>query len=264
LGNWRRIKQQFKVLFLFWFGVPVFAFYLLLSINKTAAPNWDALAFLSFGLLAVYFWRERVETSRWLKPAMGVAIFLSLLMTLLALDSDLLRTAGVHLPRHDPTNRLRGWKSGTAEVEKVRVELEAKLGEKLFVIANDRDRASEISFYLRDKRVEGPGHPPVYQTESQDLLNQFSLWPRYDEWTDKPPLEQQQGPDAYTEEHGMNSFVGRSAIFVRDGAQGGVPRNIKVAFQSTELVATMETQRYGGKVRVWQVFLCRNYKTLPL
>ena len=34
-----------------------------------------------------------------------------------------------------------------------------KLGEKLFLIADERSRASEISFYLRDKRVEGPGHP---------------------------------------------------------------------------------------------------------
>ena len=46
IESWRRIDQQFKVLFLMWFGLPVFVFYLLLSINKSAAPNWDGLAFL--------------------------------------------------------------------------------------------------------------------------------------------------------------------------------------------------------------------------
>src|SRR6202171_6876063 len=34
IGRWRRINQQFKVLFLMWFGLPVFIFYLLLSIHK--------------------------------------------------------------------------------------------------------------------------------------------------------------------------------------------------------------------------------------
>ncbi len=54
---------------------------------------------------------------------------------------------------------MRGWKSATAEVEKIRNDLETRLGEKLFLIADERDRASEISFYLRDKRPEGAGTP---------------------------------------------------------------------------------------------------------
>jgi hypothetical protein len=266
VASWRRINQQFKVLFLFWFGLPVFAFYLLLSINKAAAPNWDALALLSFALLAVNFWRERVEASAWLKRTAGVAIVLSLLMSMLAMDSDLLRTGGLRLWRRDPSNRLRGWRSGAGAVEKLRVDLEAKLGEKLFLIANDRDRASEISFYLRDKRPEGPGHPPVYLTESQDLVNQFSFWPRYDEWVDAPTPAATAAQDAetYTEEHGVNQFIGRSALFIRDGSNGVVPHNIRVGFQTIQLIATMETRRYGERIRTWQVFLCRNYKTLPL
>ena len=55
IGSWRRVNQQFKILFLMWFGLPVFLFYLFLSLNKAAAPNWDGLAFLGFGLLAIYF-----------------------------------------------------------------------------------------------------------------------------------------------------------------------------------------------------------------
>src|SRR5206468_5579525 len=102
IASWKRSRQQPRRLFLMWFGLPVFAFYLLLSINKVAAPNWDALAFPSFGLLAVYFWRERLETRLWLRRATAVAFVLALLMTLLALDSDLLRTAGVRLWRRDP------------------------------------------------------------------------------------------------------------------------------------------------------------------
>jgi len=264
IGSWRRVNQQFKVLFLMWFGLPVFLFYFLLSINKSAAPNWDALAFLGFGLLAIYFWWERLETSVILRLCAGVALLIGLVMSVIALDTDLLRTAGYQLPRSDPSDRMRGWKSATGAVEKMRTDLEAQLGEKLFLIADARDRASEISFYLRDKRPEGPGHPPVYITESQDLVNQFSFWPRYDEFVELKLGAPRPEGEVYTEENGINPFVGRDALFIREGEKQNVPHNIRAAFQATELAGTIEVRRYGEVLRTWQVFLCRNYRTLPL
>src|SRR5205807_8301478 len=143
---------------LFWFGLPVFAFYLLLSINHVATPNWDAVSFLSFRLLSVHFWCERIE-KRGMRALAATSIALGFVISLFSLDSDLLRSAGFRFWRSDPSDRLRGWKSMTAEVKRIRNDLESKLGDKLFLIADERHRASEISFYLRDKRVEGPGHP---------------------------------------------------------------------------------------------------------
>jgi hypothetical protein len=264
IASWHRINQQFKALFLMWFGLPVFVFYLLLSVNKAAAPNWDALSLLGFGLLAVYFWRERIAASAWLKAGAALALMLGLFMSVIALDTDILRSAGFHLWRRDPSDRMRGWKTATQAVEKIRVDLEEKLGEKLFLIADGRDRASEISFYLRGKRLEGPGHPPVYIVESQDMVNQFSFWPRYDEFVPARPDLPRQESESYTEENGVNPFVGRSALFIRDGKKERVPHNIQVAFQSIEPVETIEVRRYGELLRRWQVFLCRNYRTLPL
>ena len=264
IGSWRRVNQQFKVLFLMWFGLPVFAFYLLLSINKTAAPNWDGLAFFGFGLLAIHFWWKRLEASALLRVCANVALLVGLAMSVIALNTDLLRTAGYELPRNDPSDRMRGWKSATGAVEKIRNDLEAKLGEKLFLIADARDRASEMSFYLRDKRPEGPGHPPVYITESQDLVNQFSFWPRYDEFVEVKPGTPRPGDEVYTEESGINPFVGRSALFIRQGEKEHPPHNIRAAFQSTEPVGTIEVRRHDKVIRRWQVFLCRNYRTLPL
>ena len=132
------------------------------------------------------------------------------------------------------------------------------------LIADARDRASEISFYLREKRTEGPGHPPVYIPESQDMVNQFSFWPRYDEFVELRPGARRPEGEVYTEENGINLFVGRDAIFVRNGEKQRVPHNIQAGFQSTELVGTIEVSRYGKPLRTWQVFLCRNYRTLPL
>lgn len=263
IASWKRVNQQFKVLFLMWFGLPVFVFYFFLSINKAASPNWDGLAILSFGLLAVYFWRDRLENSLFLRRYTAGALALGLIMSVIALNTDLLRTFSFH-PRKDPSSRLRGWKSATSALETLRNDYEAKLGEKLFLIADERDRASEISFYLKDKRAEGPGHPPVYIVESQAMLNQFSFWPRYDEFVEAPAKSFPAGEDVYTEEKGANLFVGRSALFIRDGQGPDVPRNIRAAFQSVEEVGTIEVRRYGDRLRLWQVFLCRGYRTLPL
>ena len=264
IASWRRVNQQFKVLFLMWFGLPVFLFYLLLSTNKAAAPNWDGLAFLGFGLLAVHFWWEKLEASVTLRLGAVVAIMVGLTMSVVALDTDVLRVAGYQFKRSDPSDRMRGWRSATSALEKMRNDLESNLGEKLFLIADARDRASEISFYLSDKRVEGPGHPPVYIPESQDMLNQFSFWPRYDEFVELKPGTPRPEGETYTEENGINPFVSRDALFIRAGEKEHVPHNIRAAFQSTEPVGTIEVLRYGKSLRLWQVFLCRNYRTLPL
>ena len=151
----------------------------------------------------------------------------------------------------------------TAEVGRIRNDLETKLGEKLFLIADERHRASEISFYLRDKRVEGPGHPPVYLVESQDLINQFSFWPRYDQFVDAPARPGQSPDETFTEQKGENPFMGRSALLIRNYGKNP-PHNIRAAFESTEAVGTIELKRFGQHVRYWQVFLCRHYRTLPL
>ncbi len=264
IASWRRINQQFKVLFLMWFGLPVFAFYLLLSINKSAAPNWDALAFFGFGLVATYFWWERLQGSVLLRVGASVAVLVGLIMSVVALDTDLLRIAHYQLSRTDPSDRMRGWKSATAALEKMRNELESQLGEKLFLIADARDRASEISFYLRDKRIEGPEHPPAYIPESQDMVNQFSFWPRYDQFVEVKRGMQRPDGQVYTEENGINLFLGRDALFIRAGEKKSVPHNIQAAFQSTEPAGTIEVSRYGRVIRTWQVFLCRSYRTLPL
>ena len=264
VASFKRVRHQFKTLFLFWFGLPVFAFYFVVSINKVAAPNWDALAFISLGLLAAGFWRDRLQEGKGLRYAAGAALVTGLIMSMLALDSDMIRTAGLKLWRRDPSDRLRGWKAATAEVENLRRDWETRLGDRLFLIADDRSRGSELSFYLRDKRVEGPNHPPVYLVESQDIQNQFSLWPRYDEFVPVAEAPVQSEGDVYTEEGGVNRFVGRSALFIRDRATGRAPHNIRRAFESVEPIAKIEMQRHGEHLRTWQVFLCRNYRPLPL
>jgi hypothetical protein len=265
VANWRRARQQFKVLYLVWFGLPVFLFYLVISFNDQAAPNWDVLAFISLAVLAAAFWSERLETSAAVRRFLYVGVLLGLGLSLFALNTDLLRTLNLPFPHHrDPADRVRGWKSAARAVEKIRAEYEPKIGEKVFIIADQRDRASEMSFYFNHKRVEGPGHPPVYIVESQDIENQFSFWPRYDEFVEAPPNTPLPDGEVYTEEGGINQFTGRSALYVQSGKSPLVPHNIRAAFQTVDRIATIEVRRFGTVMREWNVFACRNYRTLPL
>jgi hypothetical protein len=263
IASWRRAHQQLKGIFLLWMGVPVFALYLVLSLKNAANPNWDALAFLSLGVLASSYWRERIESRPHLVRWAAAAMILALLMSVLALHSDLIHRAGIH-PRRDPSDKMRGWQTTARAVEEMRSNVEAQLGERVFLIADERERASEFAFYFRDKRVEQPGHPPVYIVESQDISNQFSFWPRYDEFVvgERPPTPD--GEDAYTEEGGVNLFTGRSALYVQSSRKEEAPRNIVAGFQSVERVATIEVRRSGRLLRTLQLFVCRNYRTLPL
>ena len=100
--------------------------------------------------------------------------------------------------------------------------------------------------------------------ESQDIQNQFSFWPRYDQFVEAPPNKTLPDTEVYTEEEGVNLFTGRSALYIQSGKGILVPHNIRAGFESVERIATIEVTRFGTKMREWQVFLCRKYRTLPL
>ncbi len=159
---------------------------------------------------------------------------------------------------------MRGWRSLADAVNQVRVDFEKRTGTPVFLIADERDRASELAFYLPDKRVEGPGHPPVYIPESQDMVNQFSFWPRYDEFVPLPPNTVRDPNEIYTEEQGVNLFVGRTALYLQLGEKGGPPRSITGGFDHTHEIATIEVRNAGRLLRRLHVYACYDYRTMPL
>ncbi len=263
VASWRRAQQNFKVFYLLWFGLPVFVIYTVLSINKAAAPNWDGLAFLSLGVLAISYWRERSASRESARNWTNAAVILGLVMSGL-LVGWMVNHAGIDRRGRDPADRVRGWKSFAEAVNKVRSDFEKRTGQPVFLIADERDRAAELAFYLPDKRVEGPGHPPVYIPESQDMVNQFSFWPRYDEFVPRPPNTAGDPNEVYTEEEGVNLFTGRTALYLQIGKKERAPRNIRAAFGRTELIDTIEVRTGGRLLREVQVYACYDYRTMPL
>jgi len=189
---WRGCREEwedFRCKFLALFGLPLLVMYCVLSIKKSGEANWTAPAFVSLGILAVAFWHEGARRSLGARRFAVAALGLGLAVSLLLVDVDAVRRLGIDWPyKYDPSGRLRGWETAAIAVDDLRHKMEKETGRPIFLIANKYQTASSLSFYLPEKRMDGPGHPPVYIPESQAIENQYSFWGRYDEMTEPPEI----------------------------------------------------------------------------
>jgi hypothetical protein len=181
----KQARTHFKARFLLLFSLPLLVMYFLLAFKKAGEPNWTGPAFVSLAILATAYWHQKAKESLGSRRYAIAAIALGILMGLIVLNPEPLRAVGIPWPYDkDPGSRIRGWKTTAQKVEEIRHEFEKETGKPAFLIGNSYGTCASLAFYMNDKRVEGPNHPPVYIPESQNLENQFSFWPRYDEITD--------------------------------------------------------------------------------
>ena len=260
----RAARHHSRPQFLLAFAVPLFALYLILALKQAGEANWTAPATLSLGLLATALWHEKAREHAWARKFCISALLLGGVLSAITVQTDLLRTLGLPLPySRDPSARLRGRESAAERIAEFRKAYEKELGEPVFLIANNYGAAASLAFYLKDARVEGPGHPPVYVPESAFPENQYYFWPRYDENLDLPPGERP--PDEYyTEEMGYNPFLGRTALYITERGEERAPSSIRRGFGSVEMIACLDLQRRGQPLRQLRIFACRNYKQVDL
>ncbi len=260
----RRSGQQWKPRFLLAFAVPIFALYFWLALKQAGEANWTAPGAISLGVLAVALWHERAQTSAFARRFCVAALAVGIGSSLLIVNLDGIRALGIPWSyRLDPGARMRGWRTATERIEALRADFEAALGEPVFLIANEHEVASSLAFYMKAKRPEGPGHPPVYIPESQQIQDQFSFWHRYDEFVD-PQAAPEIKRDEYFTEGGVNPFLGRTALYITDRAEEKAPSSIKGGFEQVEMIACIDQTRRGMPLRQLRVFACRRYRSMPL
>jgi len=255
-----------KERFLLAFALPLLTMYFVLAFRQSGEPNWTAPAMISLGILATHFWLEKVRANARLRPLIVVGLVAGLVPSVLLLDTDVVREAGVPWRyKLDPTSRLRGWQSTAEQVQRVREKFEAESGAKVFLIGANYGLCGALSFYLPEKRAEFPGHPQIYIPESQNVENQFSFWPRYDEFVDRKDAPAGVAKDEYyTEEQGVNMFQGRNALYITDRSEQKVPTSIREGFERNEIVALFVIERGGQPLREVRIFACYNYRGQPL
>ena len=179
--SWKKARVHFRPRFLLAFTLPLFLLYFTLALKQSGEPNWTAPATVSLAILTVACWQELAAERKWVRPFALGALAFGAVLSLITVQTDLLRVAGFPLSfDRDPSARLRGWRAAAAQVETLRKNYEAELGQPVFLIANHYGTASALAFYLQDKRRAGPGHPPIYCPMSATPGNQFYFWPRYD------------------------------------------------------------------------------------
>jgi hypothetical protein len=144
---------------------------------------------VSLGILTVAFWHDLAQRHVAARRFAVSALALGLVCSVLLVNTDVVRRLGIPWSYDvDPGARLRGWQTVAVSVNDLRHKLEKESGRPLFLIANKYQTASSLSFYLPEKRIDSPGHPPVYYPESQAIENQYSLWGRYDEMVEPAEL----------------------------------------------------------------------------
>jgi len=181
--GWKKARAHFKPRFLLAFALPLLAMYFVLAIKRPGEPNWTAPAIPSLAILTVVYELELLKEKRWVRTYAVAGLALGGMISILALDSDLLRRAGFSLPS-DPSTRARGWRTAAEKIEEIRNAYEAEHGQPVFLVANKYGTAASVAYYLPHPRPAAPGHPPIYVPESAWPDNQFYFWPRYDELVD--------------------------------------------------------------------------------
>jgi len=156
-------EHRAAIRFLLCLFLPLFVFYIALSVNKAGQANWTAPAYVAGVILLAARWALSAPKARWIRIFSMTAVILGLLETLVLHNTYWLGLP----PERDPLNRARGFDLVAQKAS----ELSAKEGTQCF-IANKYMLASLLSFYL-------PGRPDTFMPATPKVANQYSIWPGY-------------------------------------------------------------------------------------
>ena len=217
---WKERKQKHGNL-LFWFSLPVIAFFLLKSLQGKVQANWALPGYIT-GILSFSAFSKKVFPERKVKMFLiATAVFLSVVVTALAHYPSIL-----NLPvKQDPTSRLRGWKELGSEVTKIYEEMSE--GSPVFIFSDSYQVSSELAFYVK-------GHPITYCVNLDRRMNQYDLWP------------------------GFHELIHYNAIFVRIGNKR-IPEPVAGAFEKIEK-RLFTVYIHNEKIRDYSLFLCYDFK----
>jgi len=222
-----------RYLFLFGHAIPLFGFFLILSLFSVCYVNWAAPAYFTAFILAVAVvwqggWREK--TKRW---ALAAAVIVGGVISLLAYNLDTVRSVAVRLgapiPADEfPTSRLKGWRELGAEVGAILDEVGR---ERTFIISYKRQFVSEIAFYAE-------GHPRVYLLNlSSHIKSQYGLW------------------------KGFEDKIGFNALYITK-LDRTVPESFAKAFEGVEEIKRVKVYAGEELIKGFSIFYCRNFRGL--
>jgi membrane-associated phospholipid phosphatase len=211
--------------FLFWFSIPVLAFFLLKSIQAKVQANWAMPGYIT-GMVAfsAFYVRGLFTAGKGKKILIAAAVSLSFFVTVAAHYPSLLK-----LPVDmDPSSRLDGWQELGGEVTGIYEQMSQN--RPVFIFSDRYQVTSQLAFYVK-------GHPVTYCVNLGRRMNQYDLWP------------------------GFSSFIHYDAIYVRTG-DNALPKAITDAFEKVEKKVFSAYTTEHVKIRDYSIFRCYDFKGL--
>jgi 4-amino-4-deoxy-L-arabinose transferase-like glycosyltransferase/membrane-associated phospholipid phosphatase len=217
-----KMRRDARGAFLFWFSVPVIAFFALKSIQGKVQGNWALPAYAAgFVAFSAYFAGEAARAKKSSRRLVAVAVALALAVTVVAYYPAL-----AHLPpKLDPTMKLLGWKQLGGEADGVFRDLAAE--GPLFIFSDSYQISSELAFYMK-------GNPVTYCVNLGRRMDQYDLWP------------------------GFEKKIGYNAVFVAYGDRD-LPEDLAHAFARSEKVPVLIVLK-RNRIRKFTVFKCYDFK----
>jgi hypothetical protein len=241
LAFWNSRKGDARARFIFWCGLPgvLPGLYFVLRGGSGVLYFLLVAPLLLFKAMDLFVSRPRLAAGlRW------SAVIVAGIFSIFAI--------------FDAVQAGRGWRHAASELGRAFLEKSAEGQDDLFLIAEDAGLASVLGYHLRNDFVSPAGHPTVYVRESQDISNQFGLWPNYADFTETGKVTD----EYFTEQQAENAFFGRSALYITRERAGDLPQSIKAAFDS--VILFRELPGAGDDARPLYIYLCLIYQTLPL
>jgi len=220
-----RLRKKSEGAFLFWFLIPVIAFFLLKSVQAKVQANWALPGYLSGIVAFSAFYLKRFHSEgKGIKILIAAAVLLSVIITAIAHYPSI-----INLPvKQNPTLRLRGWKELGAEVTNIYERKSVK--RPVFIFSDRYQVSSELAFYVK-------GHPVTYCINLSRRMNQYDLWP------------------------GFSKMLHYDAIFVKTG-DAEIPEKVAAAFNKVEKRVFKAYTKKLIKIRDYSIFLCYDFKGL--
>ena len=246
--------------FLFYFSVPVVAFFLLKSLQGKVQANWAMTGYIT-GIIALV--RCFSGSSR--APGDGADALMcgngvklpaprtSRLLYFLGIGLALFVTAVSHYPslvnlplRLDPSARLRGWKALGEEVGRIYESMPGTATGKgdVLIFSDSYQVASELAFYVK-------GHPKTYAINLGRRMNQYDLWPDINSGA----REMKQG-------QGKLRTDTIDGIFVKIG-EADIPPEVARSFGKFDR-ETFKAYEKGRVVREYSIFSLYGFKGMVM
>jgi membrane-associated phospholipid phosphatase len=222
---WRsvlRTRKETNGRLMFWFSVPPFILYIVLSAVLSKEIIWAAAPYIA-GLIAFsYLYMKDFELlSRGRRIAVIVGVSLAVVILIIVHYPQVLRLP----PDMDPSIRFAGWEKLGKRVSKIADNIENK--GKYFIASNDCTISSELAFYV-------DGKPVTYCINTDMNRGRFNMWRNHED------------------------MVHYNAIFVMiNGSK--MPDRLSGAFDRCE-VDVFKSKVRAKKVRSSTIYECYDFK----